>query len=903
MARLLRSARDEEVVARCAVCNSIDCLLRSGVMRPEWRIEWLDGPRRPQDERGTSRKNQVALLERNIRYFHDMVKGSILSLLDVQHLMRFVSMNSQFVQEREKKFIATAMAVAENERAFGYRFQDPQRFVNRMGNFIHGYMMYAIVPHIMDVTNMTDTEWEAHLQKLIDTALPKAPDVIYALMVEANAEQGNFEREPAAPLHDGFDPTKHELPFGEHVQTNGRFAHRVPFGNDALANAFLPDRFLENLEKCVKASPHYELEYASSASNSMNVYEALRVSNTEKGVVKIRRFEIQVAMRALNGPYAYGKRLTTSANGVAELPSSADLQRQTNVHPRMRYHNTWLAFGLDRLEAEDRVAMMLVYHPNRNDVGKEQIRSGVGAKACFTLRMPTISVPLWSSRQPTVRTFKRLDVLTSLSPATFVKLGLQAHQSRASMCQTQGAGSVLTRQIHRNGNISLLGAPSRRPEHKCLATQTYELARDMQTTSLMAESARNIARALDQHQNRRALPGLPLVPLELEYARAAHANDALDFKDRLDTIEATAWERWWQRWEQAPPSQSVRALVKALHDANDALNEFAAERKGQDDYDVAPDAQGMHGQPSVLYANLNVIHDATRGASCVETHAVVQELLSSYHAIRTYSIIFINAYETNEPVPETVTRANVRDFPAHLDPDRSRSVVRAMQKAKTNADELWNSTPAIGITREEFETMGAHRAWAIERKKRARHEEAFQSSGMSTRKSYCIRFNLDYDSTFEDPAVQARQQYAQILKEIANVRCDRRNERLDLASNAVDLARKRRRDALRKEGERKLQARRRVRVAPIPPAPPLDTNEKIARAKSKANAKRLDEHSLIERFANGERVAPLEAKFDEAMRIRYGGLCQQYVSNRHGMDDRCDRLDLANYARGPPPPN
>ena len=59
MARLLRQMRDAEVVARCCVCNDVECILRAGLMLPEWRIEWLDGPRRPQDERETARKAQI----------------------------------------------------------------------------------------------------------------------------------------------------------------------------------------------------------------------------------------------------------------------------------------------------------------------------------------------------------------------------------------------------------------------------------------------------------------------------------------------------------------------------------------------------------------------------------------------------------------------------------------------------------------------------------------------------------------------------------------------------------------------------------------------------------------------------------------------------------------------------
>ena len=961
MAQMLRSGRDEEVVERCAVCNCIDCLLRAGIMRPEWRIFWLDGPRRPQDERETARKDQVAVLERNIRYMHDFAKKGILALLDVQHLMRYVAMNSQFVQEREKKFIATAMAVVENERTFGYRFQDPQRFVNRLANFIHAYMLYVVVPHIMDLS-MEDVQWEAHLQKLIDTALPKAADVIYALMVEANAEQGLFELEPAAPLHDGFDPTKHKPPFGEYVQKHGRFVHRVGFGNEALMKMFMPDHFFERLQKAVAATPHYELEYVSSSrskfANASNVYEALRVSNIVKGERRLRPFEIHVAMRALNGPYECDKRITASANGAAGRPTCATWKHETNVHPRLRYHNVWLAFGYDQIDAEQRVAMMLEYHPECNSVGLEQLRSGKGGKACYTLRPPQIGIPLKCdpSRPPTVKALLRLDVLTVLSPATYVKLGSQAQQARGAMGQRQGrflSKNVVTRVVKNDGSVSLLGAPSSKPEHQGEAAQDYELARDMQTARKMTESARSIAHALHLHRNKRALPGLYLLPMEsyFAYAQTKHNLDpafaALDFETQYNLIETTAWERWWKLWEKKRPDKcaphNVRVLVRALHVANGALNEFASEwgglGKDATPYDVSPRGRGMHGHPSKLYANLNVIHRATLGASSIELYGLVQELLSSYHTIRPYAILFINAYETNSPeaqvttfseqgnctgsqgrdtwlaskstragVPEAVTRANVRDFPAHMDDPEQQSLAikNAMKTAKFNADKVWRLfEPAIGdvVSRKEFETMGAQRTWAIERKKRERYERDFAASGWTCKRQYCKHFHLDYDSTFEDPVVQARKEYAQILKTLTNVECDLRQERLEMAAKRVDLANKRHAEDMQKEEKRQRQAqgisnapaqqngrrRPRIRAPHIASPPPADSKPKIRQAQANAKKRRKEDLKLIARFAKGELVEPCQSKFEEAMHVRYGGMCQYYVHNRRSertIDDK-----------------
>ena len=129
MANSLEEGDEQEVVARTACCPNIDCLLRASLMTPEYRLKWLAGPRRPQDERETARKDQVKVMEQNMRLIHTLRAKGVLSCNKVRHLMRFVALNSQFVQEREKKLIATAMAVAENDYRFGYTFAEPQAFV------------------------------------------------------------------------------------------------------------------------------------------------------------------------------------------------------------------------------------------------------------------------------------------------------------------------------------------------------------------------------------------------------------------------------------------------------------------------------------------------------------------------------------------------------------------------------------------------------------------------------------------------------------------------------------------------------------------------------------------------------------------------------------------------------
>lgn len=362
MATLLRQGKRDTVCARCCVCSNIDCMLKAGLMTPEWRAEWLDGLRRPQEERETSRKNQVILIERNMRLLHDLVKGGVLDSVDVRHLLTFVASNSQFVHEREKKFIATAMAAADNPHILGFRFPQPQRFVDRMAAFAHGYVVNVLSLHAANLS-LSEAAWEGHLQKLVDTALPKAHDAIFALMVEATAETNGYECE--ALVEDTvWDPV---------VLKNGRMVHH------SSLEVFQPRVFFDRLSQCVAASPTYELGFDSSNQyDGSNTFAALATANHGKQ----KGYEIQAVIQALQN----GAQKAT-AHGSADLPASSDLQRETNVHPRLRYKNLFIALGYSNEDAEMRVALLLDYRTTTTS------RSGRISKPIYVLRMPTTAVP------------------------------------------------------------------------------------------------------------------------------------------------------------------------------------------------------------------------------------------------------------------------------------------------------------------------------------------------------------------------------------------------------------------------------------------------------------------------------------------------------------------------------
>ena len=493
MAMLLRKGHGDTVAGRCCVCNNIDCMLRAGIMTPEWRAEWLDGTRRPQEERETSRKNQVVRIERNMRLLHNLVKGGVLDLLDVRQLLMFFARNSQFVHEREKKFIATAMAVAENSHLFGFRFPQPQRFVDRMAAFAHGYVTNVLVSHVFDVA-LSDAAWEGHLQKLLDTALPKAPDAVFALMVEANAEASGFERDP--PEAEGVWATV--------VSQTGRMIHRTSL------EVFSPITFYNRLSQCVTASPAYELSFESSKNcNGSNAYAALATAN--KG--KFRNYELQLAMQALQGAQR------EIAHGVAELPSSSDLQRETNVHPRLRYKNLFLALGYSDDDAEMRIALLLDH--------RTTFRSGRVSKPFYVLRLPTTALP--------------------------------------STVPTAGGKTILRRAMATSA--SLIPLRGRQWE-----------AENAQRNAVMADAVTTLLEALRLTY---PLPVINLAQHRLE-ASKAFSLILVSPTERTSEIEKTAWSLWWVAWSERRPSdrvsQETRSLVRSLNDSNSMLNAAASQR-------------------------------------------------------------------------------------------------------------------------------------------------------------------------------------------------------------------------------------------------------------------------------------------------------------------------------------
>lgn len=283
-----------------------------------------------------------------------LFKGSALTKGKVKALFEYVVLNSQQVQENEKRFISTTMAIVENPKLFPFVFPQPQILVDRVARLPRNYALNVVLPHIVD-TNLDEFRWQAKFKRVLETACPKAADAIFAAMCDINSECNGRERE------------------------NGRLVHRLGHSASAECRAvFTPSGFKAALEKAVAATPEYTLSYAGGSLSLSSVGGKVAVG---KNAPKHKGHEL---LRILSGS---GRSVAASARGVAAAPTCGSRQADSGVHTHERYLSVFLAEGLSYNEALDRTAIFVQKHKAGNVVGKEKLSKGkMAAKACHALR-------------------------------------------------------------------------------------------------------------------------------------------------------------------------------------------------------------------------------------------------------------------------------------------------------------------------------------------------------------------------------------------------------------------------------------------------------------------------------------------------------------------------------------
>lgn len=356
MASMLERGETRDVLKRVTVCKDVSCMLSMDMLEPEQYAAWMatDG-QRPQLERGTARKSQSTSFMKNADLFRALYRGTnpILTAAKVEALFEYVVLNSQYIQEREKKFIATAMAAVDNPNVFHFKFPDPQRLVDRMARLPRYYALRVILPHLLDGT-LNEFRWNAKSKRVFETASPKAPDALYALMADINAEVNGYEKE------------------------DGRFVHRIVSALQKNVDIFTAAGFEEALGKAVEASPQYTLCFSAGGASLSTVGGK---DGAGKGAA---RYKVHELLRILEGSE---RRATTTACGAVAAPTCGSLQYDSGVHTHERYMAVFTAEGFSEEEARARTAIFVDKHAVGNFVGKEALGNArPGSKACHALR-------------------------------------------------------------------------------------------------------------------------------------------------------------------------------------------------------------------------------------------------------------------------------------------------------------------------------------------------------------------------------------------------------------------------------------------------------------------------------------------------------------------------------------
>lgn len=355
MAELLVEGKFDEVTRRTAVCRKTQCMLAQNLLSFDNYEAWvISSPDpRPQLERGTDRKDQGLLLSENLILLRCLAVQRPMPLTEKQlfALFQWVVKHSQFIQEREKRMIATAMAVADHPHLFLYKFKEPQSFVNRMAAFTRRYAETSIFPHLLRM-DLNLFKWRSAMKQLLEQAMPKPPDVVYALLCEDN--------------------WRHHHDVCEWVE-NGRRVHRVKRGAKH-APLFTLNGFLRAIEAAVQAKPKYVLRFEGTAET--------RTASVGRAAER----DLQQLERLIAGT---PRKHLTIGSGVARMPTCATWQNDSGVFPLERYRSVFLAAGCDAQECDAMVGLFLEKLPAGNTLGYEMQKPGKAdslSKECTILR-------------------------------------------------------------------------------------------------------------------------------------------------------------------------------------------------------------------------------------------------------------------------------------------------------------------------------------------------------------------------------------------------------------------------------------------------------------------------------------------------------------------------------------
>jgi hypothetical protein len=425
MANLLLAGRHAEVYRRTQVCGRPTCRTAQLLEPPERYAFWKASHRRPHHEQATENKGATVSLRRNcmlVRKQHLLhldesnVKSPLfvkreqdrlgLSEPQARALIAHIVDCSQWMQQREKDYLAWADLFIVHQTAIGWRWRSNQQMKEAMHSAARNYVQVAVLPHILQKPDRfkdraeNEHNWSDDLAKFFGGDYETQPvDCVFALMrMQYQIECGDKRvdgfledwkgKSPNALMDEDVTSGVSKVEAGPHpselngtrplarnsahrcsyiaqraifeetpledviaLEERGRLALTVPSSGWTDPNLFTPEGLYAAVFTLLgEGGTHkVDLEYARDArieKRGVNHLQALRAANRGK----ISRLDALSMMRIMGGrgggrDRTYGAVTFNSTGGKPVFPASGDINFTNNVSVYKRYLTAFLCLG------------------------------------------------------------------------------------------------------------------------------------------------------------------------------------------------------------------------------------------------------------------------------------------------------------------------------------------------------------------------------------------------------------------------------------------------------------------------------------------------------------------------------------------------------------------------------
>ena len=457
MANLLLAGRHNEVYRRTQVCGRPTCRTAQLLEEPERFAFWKASHRRPHHEQATENKDANTALRLNCMLVRKQVllhreesdrsrEASFvpreqdrlgLSEPQARALLAHIVDCSQWMQAREKNYLACADFFIVHATAIGFSWPNNQQMKERMHSAARNYVQVVVLPHILQKPDPNknhsenESDWSKDLAKFFGGDFEtQAIDAMLALMrMTYQCERGE---ERVAPFLEDWKgkaatdfmdldvtsgvsnvvagPKQAELD-GRRImarnsamhrsyiamrsifeacaleeviaiENRGRLALTVPSNGRFNPGLFTPEGIYAAVFGILgEGGTHkVDLEYARDArieKRGVNLLQALRAANRGK----LSRLDALSMMRIMGGrgggrDRTYGTFSCNPTGGKSAFPASGDINHTNNVCVYRRYLTVFLSFGCP--DYADLVALGK-HHDAKIHEAKQALRACVDA--------------------------------------------------------------------------------------------------------------------------------------------------------------------------------------------------------------------------------------------------------------------------------------------------------------------------------------------------------------------------------------------------------------------------------------------------------------------------------------------------------------------------------------------